>query len=46
MKSGKSVSLEIKYWAALEEYRKKRGLPSISSALEEILSKFFEGKKI
>ena len=44
MKSSKSISLDIKYWAAIEEYRKKRGLPSVSGALEEILEKFFSKK--
>jgi hypothetical protein len=39
MKSAKSVSLDIRYWNALEEYRKKRGLSSISAAVEEVLSK-------
>jgi hypothetical protein len=42
MKSNKSVSLEIEYWEALEEYRKKKGLSSVSSAMGEILEKFFE----
>jgi hypothetical protein len=45
VRSGKSVSLEIKYWQALEDYRRKKGLPSLSRALEEILEKFFGGKK-
>ncbi|MCS7094088.1 MAG: hypothetical protein RMJ18_02815 [Candidatus Aenigmarchaeota archaeon] len=45
MKSSKSVSIDIKYWQALEEYRKKKGLASISSALEEILKEFFGEKK-
>jgi hypothetical protein len=45
MKSNKSISLEIKYWTALEEYRKKKGLPSISSAMEEIVKKFFGEEK-
>jgi len=39
MRSAKSVSLDIAYWTAIDDYRKKRGLPSVSAALEEILSK-------
>jgi predicted DNA-binding ribbon-helix-helix protein len=45
MKSSKSVSLDLKYWQALEEIRKKRGLPSLSSALEEVLKEHFGEKK-
>ncbi|MCS7135292.1 MAG: hypothetical protein N3E38_01885 [Candidatus Aenigmarchaeota archaeon] len=45
MKSSKSVSLEIKYWQALEDYRKKKGFPSVSAALEEILKEFFGERK-
>jgi metal-responsive CopG/Arc/MetJ family transcriptional regulator len=45
MKSSKSVSLDIRYWQALEEIRKKRGLPSLSSALEELLKEYFGEKK-
>lgn len=44
VKSGRSVSLDIKYWQALEEYRKKHGLPSISAALEHILEKALKVK--
>jgi len=45
MKSSKSVSLDIKYWQALEEFRKKKGLSSLSSALEEVLKEYFGEKK-
>jgi len=45
MKSSKSVSLDIKYWQALEEIRRKRGLSSLSSALEEVLKEYFGGKR-
>ena len=39
MKSAKSISLDIKYWTYIEQYRKKRGLPSVSAAVEELLSR-------
>jgi metal-responsive CopG/Arc/MetJ family transcriptional regulator len=45
MKSSKSVSLDLRYWQALEEIRKKRGLPSLSSALEEVLKEYFGERK-
>jgi len=45
MKSSKSVSLDIRYWQALEELRKKKGLSSLSSALEEVLREYFGEKK-
>lgn len=45
MKSSKSVSIDIRYWQALEELRKKKGLNSLSSALEEVLKEYFGEKK-
>ncbi|MBU5678767.1 MAG: hypothetical protein KQA36_02650 [Candidatus Aenigmarchaeota archaeon] len=44
-KSSKSVSIDIKYWAMLEELRKKKGLSSLSSALEEVLKEYFGERK-
>lgn len=45
MKSSKSVSIDIKYWQALEDLRKKKGFNSLSSALEEVLKEYFGEKK-
>jgi len=45
MKSSKSVSLDLKLWAKLEELRKERGLPSLSSTLEEVLKEYFGEKE-
>jgi metal-responsive CopG/Arc/MetJ family transcriptional regulator len=39
------VSLDIKYWQALEDLRKKKGLSSLSNALEEVLREYFGEKK-
>ncbi len=39
MKSGKSVSLDIRIWLAIENYRQKNNLPDISSTVEHLLQK-------
>jgi hypothetical protein len=39
MKSGRSVSLDLKIWAAIEAFRRKNDVPDISSAVEILLEK-------
>lgn len=39
MKSGKSVSLDIKIWTAIESFRKKNNISNVSSAIEALLEK-------
>lgn len=37
MKSGKSISLDLKVWMAVESFRQKSGIRDVSSAVEELL---------
>lgn len=39
MKSGKSLSLDIKVWSAIESFRKKNNISNVSSAIEALLEK-------
>jgi len=45
MKSSKSVSVDVKYWILLEEFRKEKGLSSLSQALEKVLDEYFNSKR-
>lgn len=39
MKSGKSVSLDLAIWLAIENYRKKNNIRDVSAAVEALLKK-------
>jgi hypothetical protein len=39
MKSGKSISLNLEIWAAIESFRKKNNISNVSSAIENLLEK-------
>ena len=39
MKSGRSISLDLEVWLAIDKYKKKHGIKDISTAVEEIVRK-------
>ena len=39
MKSGRSISLDLEVWLAVDKYKKKQGISDISSAVEFLLKK-------
>ena len=44
MRAGKSISLDMKVWEAIEEFRLKHGLRNTSVAIEEIIKNILKVK--